>query len=948
MAKNFKRAIAVLLSALMIATSLPFTAITASAYTALNSKKPVYTDDMGASFAKNGFTGAYRYEGYQSDAYTIEYLYNPGDKVGSDTCAINIGDINTAQGKRNYLEIKENGKFHFVYSDGANDISVKDMWGDGDFFGGTKLESNKWYIIDAVITNDNGKDIIKTYLNGVYKTTIEMEFANKDYTLCKYLANAHPVQFGLDCGWWDNDTDGYVDNFYVYDYAKSEDEIGKMYSSAGKFRGIVTAGYYNNLLYCSNDTTWAGTGSADTQKNQDNLSLKVAIPGKVVMLYDGKNEASFPVKFESWASKGDAKNYQYITSGANGIKFVQNWTRNSKAWDTWIPTVNENQTGFASDHENNTGTNEGDNTNTHRFWYNKAVYDATTLAPTNDNGDYYNAFTKIQCNLKHTDSANEVWVENSASKFYVVNYKPIADIYDSVPARVAELKAEVAIKPAGYYTNANEIDTVANAVLTLDPNAYDYAGNTESAVQACAADIKSVVNAYNSFELVKHECVEGEAKDENVVLPTASKAGSHNVVVRCTICNEILSTTPVEDPATGKYEAYNGFVTLAESKVENEYTAESWDNLQKKLAEAKEMADNAETQDDIDAAAAMIQTAINDLELKGFTVTVNVQKNGESVGTITETVNSGDVYTYSAQDGDVIYKATVNDDKRIVNNVDSFEVVVTKDITIDVYLANYVAEDTKVKAVFKNISGAIVSIQYYDKAEDITEANMPNGPVVPFYAFAGWHLASSTDNVREYIPVYDAGKLDMCKVIAASNEITVKGMPEYSAAYDEIIGVSTPANTVAIGMYADEECTDLLAVVDSTTYIHAPHRDYVYVKPLDWAGPSIGITGKYSYIDNAGMQTVVFNGNKYGDATEVGVIATVNPVLAGEYADFFVVGQKGVVKAESTKQTKIGEFTVAIHSDFGDYEKVYARPYMVVDGQTIYGNIVELGIAQKS
>lgn len=403
----------------------------------------------------------------------------------------------------------------------------------------------------------------------------------------------------------------------------------------------------------------------------------------------------------------------------------------------------------------------------------------------------------------------------------------------------------------------------------------------------------------------------------------------------------------IEDPATGNYEAYTNILAVVEELEESQYTAGSWADLQTALTNAKDNIYNVDTQQEIDSYVSAIHTAINELVLKGFTVTVNVQKNGESVGTITETVNSGDVYTYLAQDGDVIYKATVGGE-RIVNNVDSFDVVVTKDITIDVYLADDVAGDTKVKAVFKNISGAIVSIQYYDKAEDITEANMPNGPVVPFYAFAGWHLASSTDNVREYVPVYNAEALDMCKVIAASNEITVKGMPEYSAAYDEIIGVSTPANTVAIGMYADEECTDLLAVVDSTTYIHAPHRDVVYVKPLDCAGSTIGITGKYSYIDYAGMQTVAFNGNKYGDATEVGIIATVNPVLAGEYADFFVVGQKGVVKAESTKQTKIGEFTVAIHSDFGDYEKVYARPYMVVDGQTIYGNIVELGIAQKS
>ncbi len=50
----------------------------------------------------------------------------------------------------------------------------------------------------------------------------------------------------------------------------------------------------------------------------------------------------------------------------------------------------------------------------------------------------------------------------------------------------------------------------------------------------------------------------GQEKDEDIVAPTCGAAGSHNVVVRCTVCNTIISSTSVTDPATGLHTDKDG------------------------------------------------------------------------------------------------------------------------------------------------------------------------------------------------------------------------------------------------------------------------------------------------------------------------------------------------------------------------------------------------------
>lgn len=65
-----------------------------------------------------------------------------------------------------------------------------------------------------------------------------------------------------------------------------------------------------------------------------------------------------------------------------------------------------------------------------------------------------------------------------------------------------------------------------------------------TAVLLCAAIAAVCVFSVVAFAAA-HTCVPGETTIEDVVEPTCMTEGSYNEVVRCAICNEIMTSTPV-------------------------------------------------------------------------------------------------------------------------------------------------------------------------------------------------------------------------------------------------------------------------------------------------------------------------------------------------------------------------------------------------------------------
>lgn len=85
---------------------------------------------------------------------------------------------------------------------------------------------------------------------------------------------------------------------------------------------------------------------------------------------------------------------------------------------------------------------------------------------------------------------------------------------------------------------------------------YEYTGADQKKVTL------TETKAYAYYKDWNHNHKDGTAQIENVVEPTCSKNGSYDVVVRCTVCNEVLASTPLVIGKTGNH-------TAAAAKKEN-------------------------------------------------------------------------------------------------------------------------------------------------------------------------------------------------------------------------------------------------------------------------------------------------------------------------------------------------------------------------------------------
>lgn len=84
------------------------------------------------------------------------------------------------------------------------------------------------------------------------------------------------------------------------------------------------------------------------------------------------------------------------------------------------------------------------------------------------------------------------------------------------------------------------------------PATEESTGTTAVEQRVCANDPTHVeTRGGEEIPVLPHTHVAGEAAQENVVPATCTEAGSYDLVVRCTKCNEIMESTPQTIPATG-------------------------------------------------------------------------------------------------------------------------------------------------------------------------------------------------------------------------------------------------------------------------------------------------------------------------------------------------------------------------------------------------------------
>ena len=163
-----------------------------------------------------------------------------------------------------------------------------------------------------------------------------------------------------------------------------------------------------------------------------------------------------------------------------------------------------------------------------------------------------------------------------------------ADTQDEVDAQTAALKAAIdALIKLDYKALEKQINT-ANGLL---PSEADYTAATWTAMTKELAEAKALLGKARTQEEINTAAAELEAA--------------------------------IKALAKLDYKTLDTQIERAESKVEDEYTSESWTTMIAKYNVAKQVRTTARTQEEIDTAAAELKAAIDALELKPVVTPLN-------------------------------------------------------------------------------------------------------------------------------------------------------------------------------------------------------------------------------------------------------------------------------------------------------------------------------------
>lgn len=298
-------------------------------------------------------------------------------------------------------------------------------------------------------------------------------------------------------------------------------------------------------------------------------------------------------------------------------------------------------------------------------------------------------------------------------------------------------------------------------------------------------------------KLDKLVCDHKDTKVVNATKPTINKAGYTGDTV-CNVCGETIATGTVIAQLNG--EAYRAALKAAKDADASMYTADSYAKVTEALAAYDEATVGAYTsQDDVDAATAALKAAVTKLDA-GVVVTVA----STTLGSIT--LNGADATKGAnarlAVGDDVTLTAKANTETgefvgwkvgtKIVSTDETYKTVATANITYEAVFAEKVDETFTV--VFVDPYGNVISTQPVTSGADI---KVPTAPTLIGYTFTGWsmneeEISKLTDGATIYAQYK---KDDVAKYTVTAPEgatLTVDGVETASpatVAYDAKVSV---------------------------------------------------------------------------------------------------------------------------------------------------------------
>lgn len=570
MNKTFKKAIAVILSVLMVVLSVPFTALAAPGDYEPNLKMyfGTFVEDNATNYTDYSTcgTGSEKFGSYAS-LYGAPVDYNYTVVNGNTTS----GTLTISKDKANTF----NSAIENYFPTLENDVQL----GVGDYFTMTVAVENI-KVLSSILAQVQFSDSIEpagiySYKSGrknVYKLGTETERAAAK-------------------GTWEKGKGGLS---YLPLYSLCEEGVSKSsFTTDGSNSSQIIAnsedGKYNVLDYSWSWPNVDTTSVADpdglfvdpTTGEASGYTYTNAIP---VATFVFKIVTNDPIQFHIY-NPTNVKSFSYVGPTSDGIMIYQLTTYAKNVWDTKTNTNTGDTEWPGSKKSTFMGFNEfkeAPKPSTHTITF--TPYGGEPTTQTVNDG----VMPTIPANTPATDPT------------------PVDSTHHSVTSYKWTPEVVAATADAAY---------TEEAVVAKSECPFTVTEHQDATYKAEGYDVLTCPDCGNSYKKVidKLVCDHADTKVVNATKPTINNPGNTGDTV-CNVCGDTIKTGTVIDQLKG--EAYRAALKAAQDATvdPSKYTAESYAKVTEALAKYDEATVGAYTsQEDVDTAEAALKAAVEGL-----------------------------------------------------------------------------------------------------------------------------------------------------------------------------------------------------------------------------------------------------------------------------------------------------------------------------------------------
>ena len=568
MNKTFKKAIAVILSVLMVVLSVPFTALAAPGDYEPNMKMyfGTFVEDNAKGYTDYSTcgTGSEKFGSYAS-LYGAPVDYNYTVVNGNTTS----GTLTISKDKANTFNSAIDNAFPTL----ENDVQL----GVGDYFTMTVAVENI-KVLSSILAQVQFSDSIEpagiySYKSGrknVYKLGTETERAAAK-------------------GTWEKGKGGLS---YLPLYSLCEEGVSKSsFTTDGSNSSQIIAnkedGKYNVLDYSWSWPNVDTTSVADpdglfvdpTTGEASGYTYTNAIP---VATFVFKIVTNDPIQFHIY-NPTNVKSFSYVGPTSDGIMLNQLTTYAKNMWDTKTNT--------------NTGDTEWPGSRKSTFMgfneFREAPKPSThTITFTPYGGE------------PTTQTVNDGEMPTIPANTQTTAPTPVDSNHHSVTSYKWTPEVVAATADAAY---------TEEAVVAKSECPFTVTDHKDATYKEAGYDVLTCPDCGNSYKKVidKLVCDHADTKVVNATKPTINNPGNTGDTV-CNVCGETIATGTVIAQLNG--EAYRAALKAAKDVDASKYTADSYAKVTEAIAAYDEATVGAYTsQEDVDAATAALKAAVKDL-----------------------------------------------------------------------------------------------------------------------------------------------------------------------------------------------------------------------------------------------------------------------------------------------------------------------------------------------